>query len=283
MIKKLLKSPGLGKCAAILVCSLILFASVPVFYTTAVLHRLDRRAIENDGGVYLSIQHETNPLELPDSPQVLDEFLSLNHRLRDNALFTYYEIYSQPLYLPMDAEGFVVQNYDTVFQQQQVPCVQLSANVLSDFSLNVQSGETFTPSDYTHSAGSAIPVLLGADYKGNFSIGDLFTADYLYTTYPFQVTGFVQPGAAFTSYGSTILMDDKIIMPSFEFNYPPTGEKEYTTQKIHYANKTSGKIKVDPAEYQAVKQSVLSLLEGLSIGNIPTMQADILTTPISAR
>jgi hypothetical protein len=56
-------------------------------------------------------------------------------------------------------------------------------------------------------------------------------------------------------------LDHYIVMPSFSFDYTPETSVEFVTQKIHNANRISGKIKIKPSEFEQASAYVEEILE----------------------
>lgn len=213
---------------------------------------IEERTLELDRGkIVLTIQHETDPTSLPDTTGTIDCFRTLYQNLTTDNRYTYYEIYTQPLYL---ASGVVLQS------------VQISKNVCSDFNLNTVAGRLFDSLDFVWEKEDVIPVLMGSSFQSNYMIGDIFSAEYLFQTFSFQVIGFLTPGSDIIRSNGTILLDECVVMPSFEPCAQPNTSEEYLNQKIHWANRTSGKLYIEPEDYDSVSNSIKELLNSAGVG-----------------
>lgn len=206
----------------------------------------------DDGYAYIHIQHETNPLELQDTAGTLEKFKRL-HELLQQTPYTYYEIYQQPLFSAEPAG--------------RIPCLQISRNVQNDFGLTLSEGRLLNEDDFHIGKDDRIPAIMGSDYKALLSVGDCFSAEYLFNDFNFEVIGFLEEGSAISISTSFVDLNGAAVIPSFTFLEPPASEQEYVTQKIHYANKTSGKIKVMQEDFAEAYGAVRQLLSNSAVGN----------------
>lgn len=229
----------------------------------------DNNIAFDQGSIYIFIQHETNPLTLADSEQTLDDFEGIIHSLH-NLPFSYYEIYQQPLDFSqnrMNDEYYSYTTKELSSSNDQVLSIQISENVQDDFKISVASGRKFFPEDFSLTRGQAIPVLMGSEYANFYSLGDTFSAHYLYSPFTFKIIGFLDSTSDISiSVGSTDL-DKYIVMPSFSFDYLPATETEYVTQKIHLANKTSGIVRTNEDNFPSGWQEIEQLLNHSDVGD----------------
>lgn len=220
--------------------------------------RIEERILDLDRGkLVLTIQHETDPTTLPDTEETIDRFRTLYQELTTDDRYVYYELYAQPLYLTED-QGFAV---DGMLQSEQI-----SENVCSYFGLEVAEGRLLEPEDFTWKKGETVPVLLGSAFQTRCALGDMFQAEYLFQPFSFQVVGFLTPGSDLVRSNGTVPLDECVVMPSFEPETPPETPEEYVNQKIHWANRTSGKLDLSPQDYGAVSRSVRELLDTAGVG-----------------
>ena len=68
--------------------------------------------------------------------------------------------------------------------------IQISNNVISDFSLEINIGRGFRQEDFSSEKENPIPIILGSDLKDSYNLNDEFWAQYLYEDYLFKVIGF---------------------------------------------------------------------------------------------
>jgi hypothetical protein len=149
----------------------------------------------------------------------------------------------------------------------QVLSIQISENVQNDFNISVAAGRKFLPEDFSLSKGQPIPVLMGSEYANFYSLGDTFSAYYLYSPFTFNIIGFLDTSCEISiSVGSTHL-DKYIIMPSFSFIDPPESDTEYITQKIHLANRTSGIVRTTEDNFESGWRQIELLLKNSEVGN----------------
>ena len=72
--------------------------SVFLFSSAMIYKHFDARSLKTDNDtVYLSIQHESDPTKLPNTPETLHDFLALYRDLSQSDAYTYYELYAQPI------------------------------------------------------------------------------------------------------------------------------------------------------------------------------------------
>ncbi len=231
------------------------------------LKRFDSERIAMDqGNVYIGLQHETNPMTLDNSEDTLEGFKQIFNRLQ-TLPYTYYELYQQPLDCSLDQGEF----FDAYFQEysrgcQQTQCIQISTNIQSDFNLSLASGRLLCLEDYEHINGAFIPVLMGYDYSKLYKVGDTFSGNYLFSPFTFEIIGFLNEGSSVYSSTVCIDLDRCIIMPSFNFKETPKSDQEFITQKIHYANKTSGKLRISPNEFADAYNMVQDIIKSSTVG-----------------
>ncbi len=93
--------------------------------------------------------------------------------------------------------------------------VQVTENFFDLFPVQITEGRMFTVDDYDFLGRGKIPIILGAAYKGTFSLGDRFEGYYIFERFLFEVIGFSESGKAFYSSGDgrPVPYDRYIIMP----------------------------------------------------------------------
>ncbi len=93
--------------------------------------------------------------------------------------------------------------------------VQVTENLFDLFPVQIIEGRGFTDDDYDFLGRGKIPIILGAAYKGMFSLGDKFEGYYIFDRFLFEVIGFAESGKAFYSSGDgrPVPYDRYIIMP----------------------------------------------------------------------
>lgn len=184
------------------------------------------------GNIYIQLQHESNPISIDKH-----QYQKILEKLYENNLFTYYEIYEQPI----DVEKKTIDDLlklDYISYDERLQSVQIGQNVIEDFDFKLENGRLFTNDDYILNDRKDIPIILGSAYNEVWNIGTRFIGNYLYDTYSFYVVGILEKETEIDISTKHFLLDNYIIMPSFSV------VNELTEGlKIHYANKTSGMIK----------------------------------------
>lgn len=232
------------------------------------LRRYDTLSLAtNQGNIYIGLQHETNPLNLEDNASTLDGFKEIHLNLQ-GLPFAYYEIYQQPLDCSLsDGKFFDVATQSFSPNCGQVPCVQISMNTQPDFNLSIISGRSFSDDDFVYTHGGKMPVIMGSNYKSIYRLGDCFNASYLFSPFCFEIIGFLDNNCNISISNLYIPLDDCIVMPSFEFEELPQSSEEYVTQKIHYANKTSGKLKVPETQFDGANDYLKDVISVSTVGD----------------
>ena len=206
----------------------------------------------DDGHLFITLQYESNPTEMPLDENTLNKYKYLNTSLANSDLYTYYEINTQPLFLIQDS-------------LRDIPGAQISPNVQEDFDLQVTKGRLFNSQDFILTK-DAIPVLVGSDYSGVLELGDCFIAEYLYCDYTFEVVGILSKDLCIEITSGIITLDEKIVMPSFTVPSSPQTDAGMVSSIIHYANKTSGKLYFPQNDFDLIRAQVLNRLDDAGVG-----------------
>lgn len=203
---------------------------------------------QNKGRVFLFLQHESDPRIIKD----IGQFEEIESRLSHLDNCKYYEIYIQPIH----------QNVFGSKDQEVIQAIQISENVQEDFKLNLAEGRKFSKSDFSISENK-IPVILGHNFSDLLHVGDSFIAEYLFDEYEFEVIGILQPHPGVDVINGIYFLDDRIIMPSFWISNDSCVTDGI---KIHYANKTSGKIETDERNAPEVLEEIQDIIEDTPAG-----------------
>lgn len=257
------------------VCLLLSTLAIPTIHKE---HKWNQLILDKDDGmVYLSLQHESNPLKLPNDRTVLQQFEQLYENLHiDDTI--YYEIYQQPLgrakgrFYDIDSDTLETNVSSTM-------CVQISKNVPKDFDLTVAQGRLFEEADFHLSKGKAIPVLMGSAYQGVYQPGDTFQAEYLFVPYTFQIVGILDDGCALAHSGFTIDLEHAVIMPSVSYDDWPESETEWQSRKIHEANRVSGNFKLSQEQISSLYPQIRSIASSAGVGTF-SLSASVWLFPI---
>ena len=255
--------------------------TVFLLHSTYINQRLDAWNLEKDNNtIYLSIQHETDPRELPDNPETLQQFLNLYNELSQLDQAVYYEKNTQPLYTISGSFFDQHNNNERTEQECWASCVQISENIQNDFNLTASSGRLLRTDDFHLAQDEPIPVLMGSAYMSLYQLGDTFDAEYLFQTFHFVIVGFLQEGNCIETSNGTIFLDDRIVMPSFICDTLPHTADEYKFQKIHYANKVSGMMRISPEQYDIIYADVTDKLSNSPLGEFSWYSSQLGNTPI---
>ena len=138
------------------------------------------------------IPYTTNPLEL------------LNRTIPDQCMVNYGTEFAGESAYEIEGEPAVA-----------AEAVQVTENFFNLFPVQITEGRKFTDEDYDFLGKGTIPVIMGAAYKGSFSLGDRFEGYYICDRFTFEIIGFAESGSAFYSSGDgrPVSYDRYIIMP----------------------------------------------------------------------
>lgn len=121
--------------------------------------------------------------------------------------------------------------------------LQINKQGFENFSIPVSKGTPFAEKDYYYDNKGVIPVLLGAEYKPYYQIGDKITARYLFKDVKLVVKGFIQPNTlVFNSVYPELYLDRYIVMPAQQFADVPSNKEELSFQQKHYLQLVNGTI-----------------------------------------
>lgn len=164
------------------------------------------RYLENQNGEYekLKIFHEClkNEKEW--------EFFSVNDQSVDINLPNIPE-----KFLFQYESGNTIKNEDD--SKKNIKCLHISQNVFSEFGIALSEGDEFKSEDFLYKDGDVVPVILGDEYKGILSIGQILDGEYLFENFKFKVVGFLPSLTEIPSGNADgiVLCDRYIIMPAF--------------------------------------------------------------------
>lgn len=143
-------------------------------------------------------------------------------------------------------EGNDLTSYENYYY---IKSLQLNQNVFNTFSIPLYQGNYFEEEDYTFNESKKIPVLLGYEYNGIYSVGETFFADYLFNPCEFIVVGIIEQGTTILNVDREVLLDRYIILPQFVIQQA----EDIYFEQIHYLNLINGTIlsSLDPIEIKA--------------------------------
>ena len=92
--------------------------------------------------------------------------------------------------------------------------IQINDEFFKHFSLNVNEGRKFSKEDYVYK--DLLPVILGDEYRGIFSLNENFSIYYLGIELNCEVVGFLDKNSYFNNGYDLELLDYYIVLPSIE-------------------------------------------------------------------
>ena len=143
-------------------------------------------------GELIFIPYATNPLEL------------LNLTIPDQCMVNYGTEFAGESAYEIEGEPAVA-----------TEAVQVTENFFNLFPVQITEGRKFTDEDYDFLGKGTIPVIMGAAYRGSFSLGDRFEGYYICDRFTFEIIGFAESGSAFYSSSDRrpVSYDRYVIMP----------------------------------------------------------------------
>lgn len=127
----------------------------------------------------------------------------------------------------------------------------------------IATGTNFEDDDFVvYSDTDVIPLILGAEYNGLYSLGDELTLSLHNQPLQFSVIGFLQADTTIAMNTPEISLDTRIIMPFFDVAYEPTSEENVFFQQVYYTQKTQGFLQLDNTiESEELFQEVKALAD----------------------
>lgn len=93
--------------------------------------------------------------------------------------------------------------------------VSLDSEIAEILSKHIVKGRAFNSEDYTI-VDENIPVILGSDYAGIYSIGDTIKANYLSLNVSFEIIAFFEENTELSILNQNIILNNYICLPSFD-------------------------------------------------------------------
>ena len=162
-----------------------------------------------------------------DIGQRFQTLLAFSEKMRSSKELTFIPYTTNPLeLLNLTIPDPCMVNYGTKFAGESAyeiegepavaaEAVQVTENFFNLFPVQITEGRRFTDEDYDFLGKGTIPVIMGAAYRGSFSLGDRFEGYYICDRFTFEIIGFAESGSAFYSSGDRrpVSYDRYVIMP----------------------------------------------------------------------
>lgn len=194
-------------------------------------------------------------------PRALERVKEYYHYLEKELDEKYYYIFSQPIKLVMDGKPLnkvFLDGYEDGIAEKRVEhaffkgedgpyytfkAVQLNEQAYNAFPLEVSEGQSFSDKDFHHRTNpGVIPVLLGAEYKDDYVLGETIKAHYLNKDFTLEIKGFLSPASfVLNANQPEIYLDRYVVMPAQQFEQP-ADEEEWEFQWKHYFQLINGSI-----------------------------------------
>lgn len=242
-----------------LLIMLILYIFNHLLFINVLLSERQTSYTENILNQYIDIEYNQEYAPLYSLPDGENKAKSMYKKLIEAEEFTYYEIYSQFLYI-VNYEGLPI--FRHMYEngnpyEEDVPIdlnginylaapiktMQLSNNCFADFGLKVVEGESFDVEHYNYTINDTVPIILGFEYKQQYEIGQILNGIYIAEPFNFEIIGFFEKDTTIQIGNDIKYLDRYIVMPCFNCE-KPVNTQDRIFQIRHYGLKTSGILKV---------------------------------------
>ncbi|HQA07788.1 MAG: hypothetical protein ACOX6F_08110 [Syntrophomonadaceae bacterium] len=183
----------------------------------------------------------------------VERLMRFHERLENNPYFRYLDLNSQSIYI-QDYSGpeKFVKGYEDGRADLNKPVdingnlyrpvkgMQFSELVFTTFKPSLHSGRYFLSSEYHYQEDQPIPLILGSEYQGIYSLGDQLNIYFLGLQSRAQVIGFFNKDSYVFINGDIGYLDRQMVMPSLEFAFPALGTPIPDYLFAFYHVKTSG-------------------------------------------
>lgn len=123
-----------------------------------------------------------------------------------------------------------------------VKALHYNSRVIKSFDLSLQEGRYPTDSEYNYDSNSKLPIILGAEYKGVYNVGDTINIDNVGLFIEGVVVGILKEDQFVINQGSTVFLDRYVLIPSLNFPNLPKDKYEKGYQLRIYLQKVNGVI-----------------------------------------
>ncbi|OUB63548.1 hypothetical protein [Bacillus thuringiensis] len=145
-------------------------------------------------------------------------------------------------------------------QYRMAKALQVNEQVFTTFDLKLEQGRKFKGEDYLYEDKKILPIILGADYKSTYKIGDRLKIEYIFTQMNAEIIGFLEPNTVFPVREDFEFYADKhILMPAFTMEKGPLTQENDIFQKRQYLQLVNGQIFTEKDTFQIRK-----LIDGIA-------------------
>lgn len=131
--------------------------------------------------------------------------------------------------------------------EKRVKQVLLNDKIIEHTSLvdRIETGRIFNETDYIKTEKNSIPVILGANYKEYYSIGEKLKArQMLGIKVEYEIIGFLKVDSSIVVRNHYISLDSYIITPAYKVENNPKNMEELMYQGFFYLQKVNGTVKL---------------------------------------
>lgn len=135
------------------------------------------------------------------------------------------------------------------FSATDLKAIQVQDKLSESFSSKISEGRIFSHEDFIITKeNQIINVILGNNYITKYDIGDTLNLELHRKNMKFKVIGFLEKDTFFTIDNDDLILDDYIVIPLYNIEYPPNDEQDEIYQQLWYSQKNKGFIRFSDTE-----------------------------------
>lgn len=201
------------------------------------------------------VGEQEQELKAPESTAKFRKFVAL---LQESEYFEYIMMYKQPVNIvnyrgkdnniygyeyasDISDKTITYEDEDGILKSKtSVKAFWVSYNIFDFFDLELNKGNPFCEDDFILNPEKPISVILGANYAGDYNVGDVIDIRFIFSQNKAKVIGFLQEGSNVFFNDTLLNLDNYVIMPTF-LNDDYDGKEIYNfSVNYFYLLRTSG-------------------------------------------
>lgn len=213
-----------------------------------------------------------------------DKFKIFLNLLMDSKYFEYFMMYEQPVYLEnyigdeSNIYGYehtsdlsnmtldIVDRKGDIRESTNVKAFWIGNNVIDYFGLKLEEGRKFEGEDFILNPYKPIPVILGANYKNDYEIGDNIYISFVFSESEAQIVGFLEEGTNIYYRNKYMNLDRYVIMPIFS-NDDYEGKQIYNFSVNHFYSLRNSGVLVSKLAVEDVQEIITDYSEKAGFEN----------------
>lgn len=215
-------------------------------------------------------------------PERFIKLKKYNEKMNGCGQFTYLETYTQLIYFKdyggsdVNLSGYEEGDYERSKNRiipsadgseeiySSVNCFWIGSNIIDYFDIRLSEGAAFEEEDYIWREEKPVKILLGAEYKDNYNVGDTVQLNIIIAQTEAVVVGFLDEGTNVEFRNQLLNLDRYVILPQFQIpEMPQTSEQKFAFWVL-YLMKNCGTVATN-LEPNDVQDIVINYCEELNI------------------